>query len=59
MTKRAKAAVTLLILLACGLSGCVVSEREEVVVREPFHAPGAWVPGHYNGWGYWVPGHWR
>lgn len=57
MSRRTKALLALLLVAGFGLSGCVVPEREEVVVREPYH--GSWVPGYYGPYGYWHPGHWR
>ncbi|MFZ1426713.1 MAG: hypothetical protein WAS21_08105 [Geminicoccaceae bacterium] len=59
MTRRAKALLALLLVTGFGLSGCVIPEREEVVVHEPYHAPSYWVPGHYGPYGYWHPGRWR
>ena len=46
MTRRAKALLAVLLVAGFGLSGCVLPEREEVVVREPYRAGPYWVPGY-------------
>ena len=59
MSRRTKALLAVLLVAGFGLSGCVVPEREEVVVREPYHSGPYWVPGYYGPYGYWHPGRWR